>query len=294
MKTTRTISLMCAAFLLAALPFAGCDKTTSSTDGGSDAVDVPQEQPEVPAGCSAAHDPLNPSMRMTYFDLLLPENLDNQVLENLMIEGFHNGDFIWLLQMTGVDDGTTDSDGNFHLYTGSGVPVGAFPDSNCFRFRGDARWPDAQADMAIAGNDVSWIDAEPKIDIQVPVFKTDPVTHVQNLLLVLPLQDVEIASGTFNADRTAMGDADNCAATNGGVLAGMITVEDAKGVVIVEMGLTLCGLLSGDKGTDLGSPDDDCARDQALWPVPPDAVLDGHPAYRMRACFSAEDVIIVQ
>lgn len=299
MKTTRTMFLLCATlfFFFAALPFAGCDKASAPPQDGTtdEAVDVPQEQSEIPAGCSVAHDPLNPNMRMTFFDLLLPANLNNQVLENLMIVGFDNGDFIWLLQMTGVDDGTTDTDGRMHLYTGTGVPVGTFPQSNCFRYRSDPLWPDAQANLAIAGDNISWPASEPKINITVPVFKTDPEPpHVQALLLELPLREVEIARGTFNADRTAMGTSDKCDTNGGGVLEGMITVDDAKGVIIADMGQTLCGLLSGDKGSDLRSPSDDCQTAIATWPTPPDGDVGGLPAYVMSACFSAEDVIIVE
>ena len=296
MKTTRTIFLLCATLFLTALPFAGCDKTTAPPQDGTtdETVDVPQDQSELPAGCSVAHDPLNPNMRMTYFDLLLPENLNNEVLENLMIVGFDNGDFIWLLEMTGVDNGTTDTDGTMHLYTGTGVPVGSFPESNCFTYRSDPLWPDAQANLSITGNNISWPAAEPKINITVPVFKTNAVTGVQELLLELPLREVEIADGTFNADRTAMGTSNKCDTNGGGVLEGMITVDDAKGVIIADMGLTLCGLLSGDKGTNLNDPADDCQTAIATWSTPPDGTVGGLPAYVMSACFSAEDVIIVE
>jgi|GEM_PF-2182852 len=268
-----------------------CSDNSSNKDASNDVLDISQQENNP---CNIPHDPLNPAMRMNFFDTLLPANLNNPTLENLMIEGFYNGDFIWLLEMNGVDDGSTDTDGKFHLYTGSGIPVGSFPDSNCFRYRNDPRWPDAEANVGISGDDISWINGEPKINITVPVFKTDPVTHEQNLLLTLPLKDVVISSGKFNANRTAIGAENNCATANGGVLEGMITVEDAKNVVIQEMGLTLCGLLSGDKGTDTSNPSDDCAKPISQWPQQPDGEVNGQPAFKMSACFSATSAVIIK
>jgi hypothetical protein len=162
----------------------------------------------------------------------------------------------------------------------------------CFELMNDARWPDAEADIAISGDDVSWPAATPKIDIRVPVFQTDPDTGVKNLMLELPLKQVIVASGTFSADRRTMGSPISCA-EGGGVLQGMITVDDAKGVVIEEMGLSLCGLLSGDRGSDMNSADDDCLRPIAEWSEQPDQELEGQPAFSMQACFSAEAVTIV-
>jgi len=74
----------------------------------------------------------------------------------------------------------------------------------------------------------------------------------------------------------------------------MITVEDAKNVVIQEMGLTLCGLLSGDKGTDTSNPSDDCAKPISQWPQQPDGEVNGQPAFRMSACFSATSAVIIK
>jgi hypothetical protein len=283
------------AALILALPLllAGCNGEGEG-DAGNDSdapVDTPQDS-ILPPECSEEYDPLNPEMKMIYFDLQSPTNLDNQVLENLMLEGFENGDFIWLLQLTGVDDGASDTDGEFHVYTGSGELVGPDLSSGCYRFLGDARWPDAEANVNISGDEMSWPSGEPKIDISIPVFKTDPDTHEKYLLVELPLKQVEISAGSFDADRTSIGQPDSCTGS-GGVLRGMITVEDAKGVVIEDLGYTLCGLLSGDKGTVLDDPSDDCQRPIAEWPEPPDTDLGGKPAYTMSACFSASEVAII-
>ena len=73
----------------------------------------------------------------------------------------------------------------------------------------------------------------------------------------------------------------------------MITVADAASINIDDMGLSLCGLLSGDKGEDLSSPDDDCRKDPGDWPNPPDTKLQDEAAFSVRACFSLSSTSIV-
>jgi len=289
-------TMLCAALAVLMLaPLTGCDEESTPVDGVTDSQDTPTEDTSLPPGCGDDIDSLNPGMRMIFFDLQDPANLDNAVLENLMIEGFDNGDFIWLIDFTGVDDGSTDSDGTLHLFTGSGEMVaGTTLADSCFTWMNNPTWQPAEANLNISGNDVSWPPAEPKINITIPVFKTNPDTGVKDLLLELPLKEVEVASGTFSADRMSMGTSTNCSTSGGGVLNGMITVEDATGVIIEDMGVTLCGMLSGDKGSNLTDPSDDCQRPIAEWSEQPDAELAGQPAYTMAACFSAEAVNIVE
>ena len=296
-KNDGRLLVLFIAALLPAAAFPGCNGESTSDDAASDSTDVPAEEATLPPGCETAHDALNPNLRMIYFDLQSPANLDNAVLENLMIEGFYNGDFIWLIKLTGVDDGSTDTDGTLHLFTGSGMMAEEdLPfETNCFKFMQEPAWQPADADLTITGNDLSWPAGEEKIDILIPVFKTNADSGEKELLLELPLQEVEISEGTLTADRTAMGAEDSCASgTGGGVLRGLITVDDAKGVVVEDMGLTLCGLLSGDKGANLNDPADDCLKDMAMWPAQPDtANAADDPAYTATACFSAKAVNII-
>jgi hypothetical protein len=284
-----------AAVLMLAPVLSGCDEESTPIDTSTDSQDIPAEEGSLPPGCGDDIDSRNPGMRMIFFDLQAPTALDNAVLENLMIEGFDNGDFIWLIDFSGVDDGSTDSDGTLHLFTGSGELVaGTTLGDNCFTWMNNPSWQPAEANLNITGDDVSWPPAETKISITIPVFKTDPVSGVKNLLLELPLKDVEVVSGSFSADRMSMGTRTNCSTTGGGVLNGMITVEDARGVIIEDMGVSLCGMLSGDTGSNLTDPGDDCLRPIAEWSKQPDAELSGQPAYTMAACFSAEAVNIVE
>ena len=78
----------------------------------------------------------------------------------------------------------------------------------------------------------------------------------------------------------------------GAVYGGVITVADAMGQVIEGTGMTLCGLMSGDKGIDPSDPHDDCLKESENWPNPPDAQYEGAPAFSIRTCFSAEQVML--
>lgn len=72
---------------------------------------------------------------------------------------------------------------------------------------------------------------------------------------------------------------------DGGRLTGKIAVADAMDVPIEDLGLTLCGLLSGDTGRP-GDPTDDCTSPHP-WPLEPDATVGSDPAYSLAATFAA-------
>ncbi|MFH1434781.1 MAG: hypothetical protein ABIJ56_03600 [Pseudomonadota bacterium] len=255
-------------------------------DDLQDAADVPLEDSPPPT-CDDVFDPLNPDMKVIFLDIFAPANLDNVILENLIQTSIDSGNFIWPFQFNGVDDGTTDNDGTMSLLTGAGQEVEGF--EGCFAFMDEPEWAPAGANMNITGNDMSWPDGEPEFDITVPIFEADGET----VFIEFPISHLMVESGTFSEDRTAMGSLTDCT-TSGGRIAGAITVDDAKGVVIEAMGLTLCGLLSGDKGTNLSDPSDDCLLPEETWPERPDIEVEGRSAYTLNACFSAEQVIIIE
>jgi len=103
---------------------------------------------------------------------------------------------------------------------------------------------------------------------------------------------VRVINGTFSADRTTIGTQSGGSWTCGAELTGMITVADAREVMIAEMSQHLCALLSGQVG-DPSDPSDDCEGDPTTWPTPPDTEYMGEPAYAMEGCFAAEQVIVI-
>jgi len=288
MSSRTPRGIMALAGALAVTCAAACSDGTTTTDARTDTTtDVAGEETTLPAECQAAFDPKNPMLKMSYFDIKTPENLNNPALENLMLTGFDSGDFIWLFEFTGVDDGTTDTDGTFHMYTESGLVEAGDPrTTTCYKYMNDAKYPGTQADVSIAGSTLSWPSVQAAINITVPLYKTDG--GVRKLLLALPLTQVKFTTGTFSADRKTIGSESACGAD----LVGLLTVDDAKSVSIAEMGLTLCGLLSGDKGSNLSDPADDCQKPVGQWPTPPDTEYSGKPAYSVTACFSAKEVRI--
>lgn|GEM_PF-4468484 len=108
-------------------------------------------------------------------------------------------------------------------------------------------------------------------------------------------------SGQLAADRSAIGSwsADRERWSSGGVIQGLITVAETRSIcmptfsgVIDPCGATLCGNISRDDG-EIGNPADDCTSDPATWFRPPDADLDGEPAWILRATYAAEACSVV-
>jgi hypothetical protein len=249
--------------------------------------DAMQEQDSLQEECGKPFDPLNPGLRMVYVDFQAPVSLDNPVIEAFVNEAFMAEDCLWLFQFTGVDDGSTDTDGKLHVLTGAGDKVPGT--TGCYTFADDSRCPLAELDMHGSGDDVSGPADGTSIDMTIPLYISNPETGSRDLVAVFPMKRFSIESGRFASNRAYAG----TEAEFGGVLTGLITVEDARKVIIEQVGCTLCGLLSGDKGRDLGDPDDDCLQDKHEWIQQPDAEYKGQSAFEVRACFSAAGISII-
>ena len=111
-------------------------------------------------------------------------------------------------------------------------------------------------------------------------------------LLILPLSELDL-SGTLSADRLLIGSYDTLVEewTDGGTIHAKITVNDAKATIIDLLGMTLCGLLSGQAGV-AGDPTDDCIGDSTTWTRPPDTAVGTEPAYAMTATYAASAVYV--
>jgi hypothetical protein len=274
---------LCLAFALASA-LAACGGGDGSDDTSTDG-DAPTDQP---SSCRQDPDPLNPHYRMTLLDLTAPDRLDNPSLEEGVIrEALNQETFLWLIRFTGVDDGTTDTDGTMGFETGAGF-VEDVDHQGCYPLWNDPGYPNRTGTLDISGDDFSWPGAAAPIHIQVTNFERDYTTF----LLELPLKEVRITEGSFSPDRTTIGTLSGGAWSCGAYITGKITVADARSVEIADLNQTLCGLLSG----DIGLPDDmsdDCASDTADWPAQPDSDFGGEPAYSMAGCFAAEQVIVI-
>jgi len=108
----------------------------------------------------------------------------------------------------------------------------------------------------------------------------------------MPLRELDI-SGTFSADHLNIGSYNVSTElwTTGGTLVGKMTVADAKATIIDALGMSLCGLISGDTGAPM-NPADDCNEANRPWPNEPDATVGTDPAYNMSATIAASPVHI--
>jgi len=107
--------------------------------------------------------------------------------------------------------------------------------------------------------------------------------------ILLPLREVVI-EGTYGAWVT-------------GTISAKIPMSEARDVDVVDLGMTLCGLLAADNG-DFGDLEDDCRNVEACLDEPPpdaawDCAADGNlpdtatdcgPAWTLLACFEARPV----
>ena len=270
--------------LVMMLAIAGCggDGNGGDTDASTDTTT------EQPSSCRQDPDPLNPHYRMTMLDLTSPDRLNNDSLEiGIVASALDQETFLWLIRFTGVDDGTTDTDGTMGFLTGAGL-VEDVDHNGCYPLWNDAGYPNITGNLDISGDDFTWPSAEPSFNIDVPIFDWD----YETFLLELPLKDVRITEGSFSSDRTMIGTYSAGEWTCGATITGMITVADARGVYVADMSQYLCAVLSGAVGVP-DDPEDDCEGDPSSWPSPPDTDYEGEAAYAMSGCFAAEQVIVV-
>lgn len=274
-------------FPLALALFMGCIALGCGEDAALTAPDGLEAEDALQEECARPFDPLNPGLRMTYVDFSAPASLDNPVIEAFVNESFMAEDCLWLFQFTDVDNGSFDSDGRLQVLTGAGEKVEAV--AGCYAFADASGYPSAEIEMNGTGDSIVGPDDAGSVDLTVPVYVSNPEAGTRDLVARFPMKRFSIESGTFAPDRAAMGTEAEC----GGVFTALITVEDAREVVIEQMGCTLCGLLSGDRGGDPEDPDDDCLQDDQAWIHPPDMEHKGKPAFEVRACFSAVAISIL-
>ena len=260
----------------------GCEHMDSS--GAEDSWN----DPSILETCNGTLDPANPVLKISRVDFIEPGTVDNAVLENFVTESMANDNCVWLLSFSGVDDGFTDTDGKVELRMGAGERVRTVSEDSCYRFAGSPFDETADMSLDISGSTFFTPDDEAGQSIDIPLYLTNGESGCRQLFLTLPIRDFFIETGTFSDDRRSLGTELECGAVYGGV----ITVADAMGQVIEGTGMTLCGLMSGDKGIDPSDPHDDCLKESENWPNPPDVQYEGAPAFSIRTCFSAEQVML--
>ena len=272
---------------LMVLPGISCgddDDTNPTDDGGADIRDD-SGGGDTGENCTS---PTFPSgtveMRLRRLSVTSPPAMDNVVLQQLITDSMDRELFIWLLRFTGVGSG------ELTLQTGSGEKV---PSTTCtYRYLAPTYPPDEMT-MTESGSAFELSGtAIPQLDV--PMW-SEGTAFPDPPLLTLPLRELDI-SGTFSADHLTIGTYDAVAEewTDGGLLVGKITVNDAKATVIEDLDMTLCGLIANE--SNAAGPSDDCTGDPTTWTNPPDTtVVTGtgtEPAYNLTGTISASAVYV--
>jgi hypothetical protein len=271
--------LVAAAAMLAMLPGISCgddDDVTPHDDGG---VDVSDDSGggDTAEQCPPTSFPSGTTeMRLTHLQITLPTALSSGLLQELVRTSMDNEDFIWLLTFEGIGSGS------LTLTTGSGAKVAG---TTCTYTLLAPDYPPDSMTMSETGLDFALSGTAIPV-LNVPMW-SEGTAYPEPPLLTLPLRELDI-SGTFNSTHTAIGayDPDLGTGADGGVLVGKVAAVDAQATVISDLGITLCGLLSGETGV-AGDPSDDCSGDPTTWDHPPDAMAGTLPAYNMSGTISA-------
>ncbi|MBI5499985.1 MAG: hypothetical protein HY907_07060 [Deltaproteobacteria bacterium] len=220
------------------------------------------------------------TMRLRRLNITAPEAMRNRILQQLINTSMDDELFIWLMRFDGIGSGT------INLETGSGQAATA---AATYSFLPDPYPPDS---MIMAETDLDFsLSGDPIPRLDVPMW-SEGDAFPDPPLLVLPLRELDI-SGTFSADHLTIGYFDETAAdwVDGGLLQGKVTVADAQATVIEDLGMTLCGLISGNTGV-ASDPSDDCNPADRPWDNEPDAMVGTDEAYFMTGTISASAVCI--
>jgi hypothetical protein len=219
-------------------------------------------------------------MRLRRLNVTSPPAMDNVVLQQLITDSLDRELFIWLLRFDGIGSGT------LNLQTGSGEKV---PGTTCtYQYLAPTYPPDSMT-MTETGSAVE-LSGDPIAQLDVPMW-SEGTAFPEPPLLTLPLRELDI-SGTFSADHLTIGTYDPIGEewTDGGLLVGKITVDDAKATVIDALDMTLCGLIANE--SNAAGPSDDCTGDPTTWTNPPDTTVGTAPAYNLQGTISASVVYI--
>ncbi|MBN1773837.1 MAG: hypothetical protein JXB32_21430 [Deltaproteobacteria bacterium] len=286
----RTIWMLAALLAaLAVVPGISCgddddDIDVTTDDAGTD--DTGDTTETTTGNCPETPDPAVPELRLRTLTILSPTAMRNAVLQQLIFDSMENEDFLWLIRFTGKGTGT------MTLRTGSGQEVAG---RACTYSYLPAPYAPGEMQMTETGLSFALL-GDPIAQIDVPMW-SEGTAYPDPPLLTLPLRNLDIG-GTFSADYLYIGSYNEGTDewTEAGTLSGAVTAADAQATIIEDLGMTMCGLLSGSTGAP-SNPADDCdggppGWDPTSWLRPPDTEVGGEPAYSMTATFAASAVYI--
>ncbi|MBI5503106.1 MAG: hypothetical protein HY907_22865 [Deltaproteobacteria bacterium] len=254
---------------------AGGDLDAPAPDGEDDAGD----EADSPAGaCPAVPDPAEVVIRMQHLRMTAPAAMAGALFNGLMNDLLAAESFVWLTRFSGLGSGT------LAVTTGSGHKV---PERECTYAYLTLEYPAAETVMTESGLEFAMAGAP--IPVANVALWARGTTWPDEPLTVLPLRELSI-HGAFAPGRLAIGSCDEVEGTcvDDGVLESRVTVTDARATPIPSLGITLCGLISGDVGTPADMPDD-CTGPRP-WDDEPDTTVDGEEAWILTGTFAGSAV----
>jgi hypothetical protein len=245
---------------------------------------------------------MRPGFRLTYLKITQPAALASAAILSTINPTLQRGTFIWGLQFD-LTANTFRTGGLNPMFTRGSVGVGlmdgqyAFFNNNGPAGSG-ARYNPVSGPVMVTGTRAATTTVTTTVNI--PIFSDEAGTM---LLTQLPMDNTRITNVHLTADRGCIGGGlaaggrytettsrwlteDNCDQPYGQVDAD-ITVENAKMVNVTIGGnpTPLCNIISGAN----------CMTDpQSGWARQPDTMVNGMPAYHLRANFAAISANIAQ
>ncbi|MBI5486574.1 MAG: hypothetical protein HY905_04505 [Deltaproteobacteria bacterium] len=269
-------------WVVAALLGAGCasDDTSGDADTETEAeAEAADANGDSPTGaCPAAPDPSEVVIRMEHLAMTAPPAMAGAIFTDLMNDLLQAESFVWLTRFTGLGTGT------LAVTTGSGHKV---PERDCTYAYLATEYPPADTSMTESGLEFAMAGAP--IPVARVALWARGTAWPREPLTVLPLRELSI-HGTFLSGRLAIGSCDEVEGTcvDAGALESRVTVSDAMATPIPTLGITLCGLISGDVGTPADMTDD-CTSPRP-WDDEPDTTVGGEEAWTLTGTFSGSAV----
>jgi hypothetical protein len=275
--------------MLAAL-VAGCSGDDAEADaaredggdapaGDGDAADGTEEV--APRTCPSTPDLPLVTYRMRHLTMTAPLAMTNAVVNGLLNNLLDGESFVWLMQFADIGSGRPT------VTTGSGHKV---PDTECDYALLAEEYPPAVFEVTETGLDYV-LSGPPVPLIQVALWASG-TTWPGPPLTVLPLRELVI-HGTFAAGHLAVGSCDEGTGecVDGASMAAKITVADARITPMPSLGVTLCGLISGDTQAP-GDLTDDCTSPRP-WTHEPDTMVGAEEAWVLTDDYAATAVNLV-
>ncbi len=190
-------------------------------------------------------DPTHPLLRLTSIQFLAPPALASPLLQAILDDTIDMFGFLWLVEFD-LEDRT--------LTTGSGMGEG-IPPTTDEEFCSVTWNPDYPPATGRIDDDIDIDTVEPLEHLEIPIYSED---STGSPLILLPLSMVQLHDVLLDEECFMIGEPGDSAASweTDGTLEAWIGWDDAREVMVEDLGRTLCDLLCGELCTEVDRPTD--------------------------------------